>query len=941
MRPTRGSAAAPPDQTEGPDGGPAESPPPLAPWARALRLPPWAAYPLLAAGYFLFARLGYLLLDPDTRIAVWWPPSGLYLAALLLLPRRRWPLAVAAILPAAVIGSLLRGRTPSLALWFFSGNTLEAVAGAWLVLRLGGPRPSPSTVRGALALATLPALAAGAILVAGRGAQALLLDGSFSRSLWMFWGGSSLGAVLAAPLVLAWIEPSDRRRRPGFAAEAVAVGASLLLAVGLLANRAGTPWAHEVVLVPPLLWSAIRFGPRGATLGLAATAVAACWLNAGPASAGAHAGIPMSLPALQFFLAALVVTVLLVAAAWEERSRTARDLARSRDLLGSFFASVPTGVFVKDEHHRAVVLSSHFTDMLGVPLGPMLGRTVAETLPSPLGEELLALERSAVENARAVQREIRLGDRTFLDLAFPIPRAEGPPYVGGLALEVTDRVRAEERLRESERRLRLVEGAIDQASDAVNVLEADGRIVWLNAAHARMLGQPKERLVGRSLLEVVPEIDPEDFRRRWDEVVRRGVLVSEHPIRAPDGRPVPGEIASAAVEFAGRRYLVSSVRDVSDRRRAEAADRLAGIGTLAAGVAHEINNPLAYVLTNLAWLREQLVAGSLPPPGELRRVIEEAHDGAAQVRAIVQHLRLFARPDETVGPIDVRASARSALTLAQNEIRHRAALVVRLPDVPRVLGNENRLAQVFLNLLGNAAQAIPAGRADQNQIRLEVSSPDGRTVVAEVADTGGGIPEEARAHLFEPFFTTKPVGAGMGLGLFVCQGIVTGMGGRIEVDSRVGAGTTFRLVLPAAPEVGPSSEQPAAPLHAPARRGRILVVDDDERVAVALRRILQRDHDVDIHTDAHAALERVRAGETWDLVFCDLMMPRMTGMEWFEEARRTSPALAARIVFVTGGAFTDAAREFLERVPNGRLDKPFTPDEVRAVVAERLPPPAA
>jgi PAS domain S-box-containing protein len=782
---------------------------------RALGLPSWAVYPLLAVGYFLFARVGYLLLDPATRIAAWWPPSGLYLAALLLLPRRRWPLAAAAILPAAVVGSLLSGRNVGLAFWFFVGNTLEAAAGAWLVARAAGPRPSPSTLRGAFALATLPALSAGAILLVLRGAQALVLGGPFPRATWMFWGGSSLGAVLVAPLLVAWLEPTPGgARRRGFTAEAFALGASLLLAVGLVANRADAPWAHEVVLVPPLLWAAIRFGPRGATLGLAAIALAMVLLLPGNGAAGAPPRVPASLPALQFFLAALVVTVLLVAAASEESARAARALLRS------------------------------------------------------------------------------------------------------------------------EERLRLVEAAIDQASDAVNVLEADGRIVWLNDAHARALGQPKERLLGRSLLEVVRGLDPAEFRRRWDEVVRRRVLVSPYPFRTPDGRRVPGEVASAALDFGGRAYVVSSVRDVSDRRHAEAAARLAGIGTLAAGVAHEINNPLAYVLTNLAWLREQLDTPGAPPDA-LRQAAEEAHGGAERVRDIVHQLRLFARPDERVGPIDVAAAARSALTLARNEIRHRAALVTRLGDVPPVLGNENRLAQVFLNLLTNAAQAIPDGHADRNEIRLEVRAGEEGTVVAEVSDSGAGIPEEIRAHLFEPFLTTKAVGRGMGLGLFVCHGIVAGMGGRIEVEPRAGAGTIFRLVLPAAE--AEARGEPAVPRPAPpARRGRVLVLDDDERVAGALRRILEREHRVDVLTDARDALARVRAGEAWDVVFCDLMMPDMSGAEWFEEVRRADPALASRVVFVTGGAFTDAAREFLGRVPNARLEKPFAPDEVRAAVAERL-----
>ncbi len=252
-----------------------------------------------------------------------------------------------------------------------------------------------------------------------------------------------------------------------------------------------------------------------------------------------------------------------------------------------------------------------------------------------------------------------------------------------------------------------------------------------------------------------------------------------------------------------------------------------------------------------------------------------------------------------------------------------------------MLGNENRLGQVFLNLLTNAAQAIPAGHADRNTIRVEVRRGDAGEVIAEVSDTGGGIAHEVRPRLFEPFFTTKPVGEGTGLGLFVCHGIVAGMGGRIEVESEPAKGSTFRVVLPpAAPGAATRPAPATAPV--PARRARVLVVDDDARVASALKRVLQRDHDVEISTEPRAALERVRGGETWDVVFCDLMMPEMSGMEWYDGVRRAAPPLAGRIVFVTGGAFTDAAREFLERVPNARVEKPFTPDELRALVADRL-----
>jgi CheY-like chemotaxis protein len=252
-------------------------------------------------------------------------------------------------------------------------------------------------------------------------------------------------------------------------------------------------------------------------------------------------------------------------------------------------------------------------------------------------------------------------------------------------------------------------------------------------------------------------------------------------------------------------------------------------------------------------------------------------------------------------------------------------------EVPAVRANESRLGQVFLNLIVNAAQATPEGRAERNEIRIRIAPWDGGRVAVEVRDTGTGIDPAHLPRIFDAFFTTKPVGVGTGLGLAICHRIVTSLGGEIEVRSELGIGTTVRVLLPVA--VHPELEEPvvARPSLTPVRRGRILIVDDDSAMCSAIRRTLSG-HEVVAVTLAREALERVASGEQFDVVMSDLMMPHMTGMDLHAELSHIAPEVADRMVFMTGGAFTPGAREFLDRVPNPRLDKPFEPGTLRALV---------
>jgi CheY-like chemotaxis protein len=372
------------------------------------------------------------------------------------------------------------------------------------------------------------------------------------------------------------------------------------------------------------------------------------------------------------------------------------------------------------------------------------------------------------------------------------------------------------------------------------------------------------------------------------------------------------------------------------QRQLMLADRMASVGTLAAGVAHEINNPLAYVLANLDMIIEDLVevadGSSSERLAESIVMAREAREGAERIRKIVRGLKTFSRAeDEHRAAIDVTDVLELSLQMTFNEIRHRAHLVREYGPVPLVEGDDSRLGQVFINLLVNAAQAIGDGNPDGNEIRVVIGTDAAGDGFVEICDTGPGIPADAMDRIFDPFFTTKAIGVGTGLGLSICHNIVTGMGGKLTAANRESGGAVFRVTLPAASRPRMRAPVPTPVESSSARRAAILVIDDEVSVGQMLRRRL-RDHDVTPVTSAREALELLARDVRFDVILSDLMMPEMSGMQLYDELVRTRPEIALRIVFMTGGAFTRGAPEFLERVPNECLEKPFTEAALRAAI---------
>lgn len=505
---------------------------------------------------------------------------------------------------------------------------------------------------------------------------------------------------------------------------------------------------------------------------------------------------------------------------------------------------------------------------------------------------------------------------------------------------------------------RVLRSILESMADGVVVADQAGDLIHWNAAATTLLG------TGQGVVETISQ--PETWTgkyglRHTDKVTP--IELDELPLR----RALRGEslddvelymmrdgLSEGAWLSASARPLrdengesqggVAVFRDVTREKAARTqlmvSDRMASIGMLAAGVAHEINNPLTAVVANLEGAVRDLAELARGPAGaHLSSVMEamtEARDAAERVRHIVRDLKTFSRAeDDQSGAVDVTQVLESSARMAWNEIRHRARVVKDYREVPRVRANESRLGQVFLNLVVNAAQAIPEGHADRNEIRLTCRAGDSGRVVVEIADTGAGMSPRVLSRLFTPFFTTKPPGVGTGLGLTICHRLISEIGGEITVDSAVGAGTVFRVILPVMTGEDRSAAPPqASGVAAPSRRGRILVIDDEKMIGTAIVRLLGGDHDIVNTTSAIEGLEHLAAAERFDVILCDLMMPVMTGMDFYERLSEVAPDQLDSVVFLTGGAFTPAARAFLDRVPNARLEKPFDFETLRALVNE-------
>lgn len=619
-----------------------------------------------------------------------------------------------------------------------------------------------------------------------------------------------------------------------------------------------------------------------------------------------------------------------------ERGISADRRTRLAEVVFAAVEQAPDAIELTDREARLMYANPAWERFFGYDRTEVVGSTVGRLFRDPVQplhdpafyQFTLNALRAGLPWLGTLACRTGDGGRVFCEVN--VSPVSVPEFRGHFAVrrDTRHRVERDEALAIAHREFRSVLAVVP---DGVTVLR-DGRIYYANAAFLAMVRHDEAYVIGRRYLDFVHPDDQHRFSRESStEVSRVRMVPREGPLRIAETS------TAGSVSFEGVPATILLSRDTTDHALAQEqlsrAEKLSALGSLAAGVAHEINNPLAYVILNLELLREREASFDVGAVEALQAGI----DGAKRIHRLVTELRGFSGSDGPgpPEPIDVTRAVSSALNIAQNEVRHRARLVREHEDGVFVLAREGQLVQVLVNVLVNAAQAIPEVGGGDHVIRVTSRLVVDQVEIA-VSDSGVGIPDDVLRRLFDPFSTTKRRGQGSGLGLAISKRIVDGFGGRILVDSEVGRGTTVTVVLPcAAPPptrtatLDPSRER----VRSGGPRARVLIVDDEQSIVRALTRVLSH-HDVVTAHDGRTALALMSRGTPFDVILCDLMMPGMPGSELYEQVCAIRPELGPRFVFMTGGAFTTAGSAFLDTLGARVLVKPFDPSEVLRWVAE-------
>jgi two-component system NtrC family sensor kinase len=631
--------------------------------------------------------------------------------------------------------------------------------------------------------------------------------------------------------------------------------------------------------------------------------------------------------------------------------------------LRAILDTIPARVAFIDRQRRHRYVNHEYIMLVGRAESEILGRTVAEVLGDeafehlrPFGERALAGETVRCEGWLNYPRVgERYAQRIYAPYLTPGDTIDGY-FV--FVRDLTDVKRGERALAERLEALRASEAlsaAITaSALDCIIVFDEGGRVVEFNPAAEQTFGYRRTDAVGRMISELVAPPASRDGEpaglRHILETSLPAVLGQRIEVDAmrSDGSILPIELAIAEVRLRDRRLFTAYLRNLTEVKKAAAeierqrealhqGEKLRALGSLLAGVAHELNNPLTVVIGNAVLLREHAVDGAAADALAARasKILTAAERCARIVRTFLAMARQRTPERRWCDP---GAIVSDAIDLLAYALRTGGIEVeAEIPDnLPPVWVDEDQLHQALVNLLVNAQHALATTpRPRRIVVALAPDRPRERLTM-RVADNGTGIPDDIRARIFDPFFTTKPVGMGTGMGLALSRGIVESHGGALTLDAPGAAGASFTLELPLVCPVPVKHAPPAREREARATGTAMhnaLIVDDEAEIAEVLAQILSRDgFDCDIATDARAA-KSLAAARDYDAILCDLRMPELDGPAFFEWLGLERAQLCSRTVFVTGDTLGQAAGAFVGSSGRPVIEKPFVPDDIRRVVA--------
>jgi PAS domain S-box-containing protein len=632
---------------------------------------------------------------------------------------------------------------------------------------------------------------------------------------------------------------------------------------------------------------------------------------------------------------------------WSVGKRVEEELQRERQKAQRYLDVAGVIILVIDSDQKVSLINNKGCQILGCEEKKVIGKNWFDTfIPERVRDEVRAvfekLMAGEVEPVEYFENPVLTGSGEERIIAWRntvlYDEEGGITATLSSGEDITERKRAEQTLRESEEKLQRM---FESVTDGITVTDLNAVIIDTNKRVLEMHGfGSRDDVIGKSAFQLIADHDHEKAMDNMQKTLEQGTISSiEYTLLRADGSEFPSELGASVLKDASGNPIgfIAITRDITERKRVEAekseleqrvplTSRLAAVGEMASGVAHEINNPLTTVIGFAHLLMQKDISE------DIKSDVENITDGAQRIAGIVERLLTFTRPQERERKyISINDVIKATLAMRAYEME--------TPDLPLIMADGTLLQQVFLNIIMNADTEMGLAHGRGNLfIKTETI---GDTIRISFKDDGPGIVKENLEKIFDPFFTTRKVGEGTGLGLNICHGIVAQYDGQIYAKSRLGRGATFVVELPVVTE---AHQLKLAELPAEESRdvtgAKILIIDDEPRILQFMSILLRGEgYKVETLDNAHDALDRLKS-KTYDLILLDIKLRGMSGIELYQRTQKIAESIAKSIVFITGDVEGALTRDFLSKTKAQHLAKPFNSEklkkDIKRILAEKI-----